>query len=41
MIEAYPTGFNQVQYITFIIQAPNSTLAALIDSVSYTVFSKL
>ena len=40
MIEAHPTGFNQVQYITFIIQAPNATLAALIDSVSYTVFSK-
>ena len=40
MIEAHPVGFTQVQYITFIIQAPNSTLAALIDSVSYTVFSK-
>ena len=41
MIEAYPVGFTQVQYITFIIQAPNTTLAALIDSVSYTVFSNL
>ena len=40
MIEGHPTGFAQVQYITFVIQAPNSTLAALIDSVSYTVFSR-
>ena len=39
MIEAHPTGFTQVKYITFIIQAPNATLAALIDTVSYTVFS--
>ena len=40
MIEAYPKGFTQVQYITFIIQAPNTTIVALIDSVSYNVFSK-
>lgn len=40
MNEAHPIGFTQVQYITFIIQAPNTTLAAIIDSVSYTVFSK-
>lgn len=40
MIEAHPVGFTQVQYITFVIQAPNSTLAALIDSVVYTLFSK-
>ena len=40
MIEGHPTDFAQVQYITFVIQAPNSTLAALIDSVSYTVFSQ-
>lgn len=40
MIEAYPVGFTQVQYITFVIQAPNATLAALIDTVSYTIFSK-
>lgn len=40
MIEAHPVGFTQVQYIAFTIQAPNATLAALIDSVFYTVFSK-
>lgn len=40
MIEAHPVGFTQVQYVTFSIQAPNATLAALIDSVIYTVFSK-
>ena len=40
MIEAYPKGFTQVQYITFVIQAPNTTIVALIDSVSYNVFSK-
>ena len=40
MIEAKPVGFTQVQYITFNIQAPNTTLATLIDSVVYTLFSK-
>ena len=40
MIEAYPMGFTQVQFITFIIQAPNATTAALIDTVQYTLFSK-
>lgn len=40
MIEGHPVGFTQAQYITFVIQAPNSTLVALIDSVSYTLFSK-
>ena len=40
MIEAFPKDFIQVQYITFIIQAPNATLAALIDSVSFNLFSK-
>ena len=40
MIEAHPVGFTQVQYITFSIQAPNTTIAGLIDSVSYNVFAK-
>ena len=40
MIEASPVGFVQVQFITFVIGAPNATLAGLIDSVNYTIFSK-
>ena len=40
MIEVHPVGFTQVQYVTFVIQDLNATLAALIDSVSYTVFSR-